>query len=229
MRFLYEAPREPGACLHNTIASAKSKHVAADAHAGAQFIVFCEDPWCVAAAGQPSAQGDIFTVKAITNAEATTMERMTETGCCPRFNPEPWDGREITWRDKPFVRDRVRSVFHIPINFGGVMKRNMQAIEAADALDPDHLLLSDENSLWGADVYIAVSKNVPSARIERLSGTYFTKVFEGPYRHVSKWAKTMTDLLAERGRPLKKLYFWYTTCPKCAKAYGENYVVLVAE
>jgi hypothetical protein len=109
------------------------------------------------------------------------------------------------------------------------MKRNMQAIEAVDALDPDHVLLSDENSLWGADVYIAVSKDVPGARMERISGNFFTKVFEGPYSHAGRWAKSMKALLAERNRSLKKLYFWYTTCPKCAKAHGENYVVLVAE
>jgi len=29
--------------------------------------------------------------------------------------------------------------------------------------------------------------------------------------------------------PLDKLYFGYTTCPSCAKAYGKNYVVLFAK
>ncbi|MHC1707784.1 MAG: hydrolase [Bacteroidales bacterium] len=27
----------------------------------------------------------------------------------------------------------------------------------------------------------------------------------------------------------KKTYFYYTTCPKCAKAYGKNYVVSLVE
>jgi hypothetical protein len=157
------------------------------------------------------------------------MNETNETGCCPRFDPAPWDGKEITWEDKLFVRDRVRSLLHIPLNFGRVMKKNMQAIEAADALDPNQVMLSDENSLWGADVYIAVSKEVPGARMERISGTFFTKVFEGPYSRIRSWAKSMTALLEEQGRPLEKLYFWYTTCPRCAKAYGKNYMVLVAE
>ncbi len=26
-----------------------------------------------------------------------------------------------------------------------------------------------------------------------------------------------------------ELYFFYTTCPKCAKAYGKHYVVLFAQ
>lgn len=157
------------------------------------------------------------------------MTETTETGCCPRFNPAPWEEKEIVWQNKRFVRDRVRSLFHVPLNFGRVMRRNMQAIEAAEALAPDHVLLTDENSLWGADVYIAVSKDVPGARMASMSGTFLTKVFEGPYSHMGKWAKSMRALLEERGRPAKRLFFWYTTCPKCAKAYGENYVVLVAE
>jgi len=43
--------------------------------------------------------------------------------CCPRFNPEPWDGKELCWKDKKFVKDRVRSFLHIPLNFGAVLKR----------------------------------------------------------------------------------------------------------
>lgn len=35
--------------------------------------------------------------------------------------------------------------------------------------------------------------------------------------------------MAGKGRTLEKLYFGYTTCPKCAKAYGKNYVVLFAK
>ena len=119
-------------------------------------------------------------------------------------------------------------MFHVPLNFGRVMRRNMQAIEAAEALEPDQLMLSDENSLWGADVYIAVSREVPGARMERISGHFFTKVFEGPYSRAGRWAKEMKTLFEQQGRPLEKLFFWYTTCPKCAKAYGKNYVVLVA-
>jgi hypothetical protein len=157
------------------------------------------------------------------------MNESSETGCCPRFNPAPWEEKEVIWKDKLFVRDRVRSVFHIPLNFGRVMRRNMQAIEAAEALDPDHLTLTDENSLWGADVYVAVSKAVPGARMERMSGTFFTKVFEGPYSRAGRWAENMRTLFKEQGHPLEKLFFWYTTCPRCAKAYGENYVVLFAK
>lgn len=151
-----------------------------------------------------------------------------ETGCCPRFDPEPWDAKEITWNDKLFLKDRVRSIFHIPLNFGQVMVRNMEMIEGADALAPQPLMLSNEESLWGTDIYIAVSKEVPGAKMERMSGTFLTKVFEGPYRNAGKWVKEMRAYVRSKGREIKKMYFFYTTCPECAKVYGENYTVILA-
>ncbi len=149
--------------------------------------------------------------------------------CCPRFNPEPWDGKELTWKDRKFVKDRVRSFLHIPLNFGSVMVRNMQQIEAAGAKADDTIVLSDENSLWGADVYISVSKDVPNANNVTISGTFLSKVFEGPYQHVHKWIEETKSFVASRGKALKKLYCYYTTCPKCAKKYGKNYVVILAQ
>ena len=157
------------------------------------------------------------------------MDAVEPTGCCPVFEPGPWDEKEITWEDKAFVVDRVRSVFHIPLNFGQVMRRNMELIEAADAMPAEAIVLSDENSLWGADVHIAVTKDVPGARMTSLSGTFLTKAFEGPYRDMRRWIEDMKRHVDSQGRELKKLLFYYTTCPKCAKAYGKNYIVLVAQ
>lgn len=157
-----------------------------------------------------------------------SLNEQNETGCCPRFDPAPWDDREVVFEDKPFVKDRVRSVLHIPLNFGKVMVRNMEHIRAIDALPPEPIVLSDENSLWGADVYIAVTKDVPGAEMARLSGTFLSRVFEGPYKDVRKWVVQMKGVVASQKKSLDTLYFFYTTCPKCAKVYGKNYVVLLA-
>ena len=152
-----------------------------------------------------------------------------DTGCCPRFDPAPWDGKEVVWTDRKFVHDRVRSFLHLPLNFGAVMKRNMARIEAAGAVSAEVAVLSDENSLWGADLYLATSKDVPGAENVTISGTFLSKVFEGPYRDARKWPVAMRQHVAASGRTMKKLYFFYTTCPKCAAAYGKNYVVLLAQ
>jgi hypothetical protein len=153
----------------------------------------------------------------------------SETGCCPRFNPEPWDEKEVTFKDRLFVKDHVISFLHIPLNFGKVMVRNMTKIAEADALPKEPLLLSDEKSLWGADVYIAVAKEVPGAEMARISGTFLTKVFEGPYKNIRYWVQEIKTYVVSKGRKIKKMYFFYTTCPKCAKFYGKNYTVILAE
>lgn len=160
------------------------------------------------------------------------MEKLyekSETGCCLRFNPGPWQDKEIIWKDKLFLKDHVKNLFHIPLNFGAVIVKNMEKIKKADALISEPLMLSDEKSLWGSDIYIAVSREVPGAEMARISGTFLSKVFEGPYQNAGKWAKEMEAFVKSKGKELKKLYFFYTTCPKCAKYYGKNYTVILAQ
>lgn len=152
----------------------------------------------------------------------------SETGCCKRFNPAPWDGKIINFKNTLFLKDRVRSFFHMPLNFGAVMKRDMEKIAEAKALAKKPVILSDENSLWGSDVYIAVSKKVKGFENVKVPGTFLSKVFEGPYKNIGKWIKEMNEYVVKKGKKVQKLYFFYTTCPACAKAYGKNYVVLLA-
>lgn len=151
------------------------------------------------------------------------------TECCPRFDPEPWDEKELHWENRRFVKDRVRSFLHIPLNFGAVMKRNLTPIAAAGAFPETSVLLADENSLWGADVYIEVTKDIPGATMATISGTFLSKVFEGPYRDMGKWIKQMQEYVKSEGKEAGRLYFFYTTCPKCAKKYGKNYVAILAQ
>jgi hypothetical protein len=157
------------------------------------------------------------------------MNAVTRDECCPRFDPAPWDGKEIRWQDRRFVKDRVASFLHIPLNFGAVMKRNMSRIEAAGAATGTNVILSDENSPWGADVYIEVARDIPGARMASVSGTFLCKVFEGPYRNMRQWIAEMKDFVRGREREIKKLYFFYTTCPRCARKYGKNYVAILAQ
>jgi hypothetical protein len=149
--------------------------------------------------------------------------------CCPRFNPEPWDGKTITWQGKRFVQDRVTSLFHLPLNYGAVMTRADAAIRAAGAKLEAPVMLTDENSLWGADVFVEAGKEVPGARMVAISGTFMSKVFEGPFSQVGHWVEEMKAWLKSEGKRYSKLYFYYTTCPKCARKYGKNYVVLLAK
>jgi hypothetical protein len=162
-------------------------------------------------------------------AKPAVLSPEAETGCCKRFDPAPWDGKTVVWKDRLFLRDHVASFFHIPLNMDKIMVKNMEMIAKAGALDSDQIMLSDEKSMWGSDIFIAVSKEVPGARMEGISGTFLMKAFEGPYSDTGKWIKEMEKFVESKGKKTKKLYFWYTTCPACAKAYGQNYTVLVAQ
>ena len=52
------------------------------------------------------------------NATPFNDTSVNTTGCCPRFNADGWDGADLTFRDKPFVRAHTMSVAHVPLNMG---------------------------------------------------------------------------------------------------------------
>ncbi len=152
-------------------------------------------------------------------------KEIVHTGCCDPFNPEPFQDKTIVWEKKLFLKDKIKSFFHIPLNFDAVMVKNASLIEKSGAKPDYQLILVDENSLWGADIYISVGKSVENAKMEEVSGTFLTRVYEGPYSKMSAWIKDFNDYCDKKDIKPQKLYFSYTTCPKCAKIYGKNYVV----
>ena len=152
------------------------------------------------------------------------------TNCCPRFDPTNWDNQELHFDDKLFLKAKTKSIFHIPLNFGKVFPKTFSDIEKAEAFnEDDYIVLSYDPSNWVGEHYFSVSKDVPGHEMVKLSGDYVTKVFEGPFNKAPKWEKEMDSLVKENGKKVEKTFFFYTTCPKCAKEYGKNYVVAVSQ
>jgi hypothetical protein len=147
--------------------------------------------------------------------------------CCPEFDPAPWDDKLFNWENKKFIRDKVFTLFYLPMNFSPVIKRMTLKVEAAGAQVPDWLCLSDHTSKWNMNIYLAVDKEVKDADNVTLDGQFLSKVYEGSFKDTGKWCKDFEAFAREKGFEVKKLYMWYTTCPKCAKKYGKNYVVIV--
>lgn len=164
------------------------------------------------------------------NAVPKTDMSDNPTGCCPRFHPELWDSQQLHFKDKLFVRAKTRSLFHMPLNLGSVFTKTYSAIEAVQAQPTDEfLVLSRDRSAWSGEHYFSVNKEVPGQETIRLNGDYLVKVFEGPFKDAPKWQKSMEQYVASQGKTMINNYFYYTTCPNCAKVYGKNYVVAVAE
>ncbi|MBW8331416.1 MAG: hypothetical protein K0M40_05295 [Prolixibacteraceae bacterium] len=149
--------------------------------------------------------------------------------CCPEFDPLPWDDKIFAWENKRFIKDKVFTIFYMPMNFGQVMKRLDRKVSDAGATMPDNLGLSDHTSKWNMDIYLAVDKEVPDAENVTLSGKFFSKVYEGSFKDTGKWCSDFESIAKTKGFTIKKWYMWYTTCPKCAKKYGKNYVVLIGQ
>lgn len=159
------------------------------------------------------------------------MNQVTESIeiCCPKYKPENWDDKTLEWQNKQFVKASVFTLFYMPMNFGKVMRRVDKKVRDAGASMPDFLCLSDHTSKWNMDIYIAVDKEVSGIENASLSGRFYSKVFEGPFSDTGKWCKDYESIAKSKGMDIKKWYMWYTTCPKCAKKYGKNYVAIMAQ
>jgi len=146
--------------------------------------------------------------------------------CCKRLIPAEWDRKEIVWRDKPFYVSRYRSFLHVPINIGKKIAEGMKKIEEA-GLQAEPMVLSRNETMWGAEILIPISGKAGRFRIELLTGRFLTRLFEGYYGDMRAWIKETKKYCAEKGFSAKEFIFFYATCPKCAKKHGDKVQVVV--
>jgi hypothetical protein len=152
------------------------------------------------------------------------------TECCPRFKPEGWNEQQLHFDAKPFVRVETRSLFHIPVNMGSVFSETFEQLLQEHAIDEHQsIILSRDLSAWKSEHLFAITSSLaitdPNQELVHLSGDFYTKVFEGPYKNAPQWYEQLKDQVKSLGKQPKEIYFFYTTCPKCAQYYGKNYVV----
>ena len=105
-------------------------------------------------------------------------------------------------------------------------------IEKANAESEDKqewLVLFHDPTPFKSELFMSSTKDVPGANNINISGTFISKVFDGPYNAVPKSIKQMDSYLAKKGEKSKDYYVHYAYCPKCSKKYHHNYAVLFAE
>lgn len=154
---------------------------------------------------------------------------MNKDICCPEFNPTNWEDKLVIWEKKNFIQMKTKTFFYIPLNFGKTMTKLQELLEKAEAKNTDFMCLTSQNSKWNMDLYLAVDREIEGANNVSLSGTFYSKVYEGSFNNVGIWMKDFEKVLKDKEYKSKNTYMWYTTCPKCAKKYGKNYVVLIAD
>jgi len=149
--------------------------------------------------------------------------------CCPELDVKLWEEKTHAWRDKPFIKGSTPALFHTPFPplIGRLVGRMWRSAQAADAAPDmkDFLLLAYDPTPFKSEFYMTVTQEVPGAENVKFSGTFISKVFDGPYSAVPKWIKEMDEDMKGRGQKAGKYYFYFTYCRKCAKAYGHNHCV----
>lgn len=155
--------------------------------------------------------------------------KKSDNVCCPPFDPSPWEDKEHEWVHKKFIKDKVFCLFNVPITFGIVLSRMYAKIKKSGVHIQEWLCLSDHVSRWGMDLYVAVDRDVPGSNNIELSGRYISNVYEGEFKNMKKWMQDFSNSVKAKGLELGKTYQWYTTCPRCAKKHGKNYVVMFGE
>lgn len=165
--------------------------------------------------------------------EKRTDALVSDKTCCPVFEPSKWDNVRHEWRNKLFLKDTVPELFHIPLpgTYNRTITRMWKKAEGAGA-EPstsDFLLLAHDPSAFKGELFMTITKEIPEEECVRLSGSYFSKVFEGNYNEVPRCIKEMNTFLSSNQLISKKEYIYYPYCPKCAKKYGHNYIVVVSE
>jgi hypothetical protein len=156
----------------------------------------------------------------------STYTSINETGCCPLPNVGEWDHRTVELHQQ-FIRLHTRCILHIPLNMGRVMTALQATADLAGAGLPAEkaMTLSRDLSPWKAEQLYAVSSPIAGADNVTLDGTFATCVFEGPYGKAGTWRAGVVAYAKSIGRTVEDVYFFYTTCPTCAKHYGKNYVI----
>ena len=153
--------------------------------------------------------------------------------CCPEFKPENWDPTTRQWHNESFIRGTYPSFLHIPLP-GTVAKTITKLWQQAEnehvaPEKSDFLMLANDPSPWKGEFLLKVKSPLKNADNVSLTGEFETKVFDGPYQKVPKFIQQMDQELKDKGKQAIKYYFYYTTCPKCAKKYGHNYMVAFAQ
>ena len=161
----------------------------------------------------------------------STHTNENKTGCCPVPNVAGWDKAEVKFENKKFIRMYTKGIMYVPINIGKIMTKLDKCARDAEAILPveQAMILSHDISPWKAEQLYSVSKDIDGAENVVLDGSFLSLVFDGPYKDAPKWIQSMQAYAKEKGKKVGDIYFFYTTCPKCAKVYGKNYTIVLAE
>lgn len=154
--------------------------------------------------------------------------------CCPKLNIKKWDGKTHTWKNKLFLKESIPTLFHTPFPpmIGRKITKMWKEAEKQNAnitKKDEVLILFSDPSPFKSNIYLSVIKKVDGANNTSLSGSFISKVYDGPYNNIPKFIKQINRYLGKIGKSAKDYYVHYAYCPKCAAKFKKNHIILFAQ
>lgn len=133
--------------------------------------------------------------------------------------------------------ESIPTLFHMPFPpmIGWKVTKMCKIMENTNKTEKnqsDTLLLFRDPTAFRSEIYLSVTGRVAKAKNVTISGNFISKTYAGPYNAVPKFISDMNKYLVKQGKKIPRndeYYIHYAYCPKCAKKYGDNYMIIFAK
>lgn len=154
-----------------------------------------------------------------------------ESLCCPPFDTEKWNLRTLDWNDKLFIKRSVKCFFYIPINYKMVFRQIVNKIRRKEENHNPRICLSEVCSKWKINLYVEAQEEVEKEENIRFSCKILTKAYVGScnnsYKEAKQWISDYRLFAQSKNFVVRKIFFWFPTCLKCAKIQKRRDVVIM--
>ncbi len=145
---------------------------------------------------------------------------------CPRLVREEWDRQIHQWDKKPFYALPYRSFFGWPTNLARQTAAAVDLLSRRGLLESIPINFAVNEQSFGGTLLISINRNVKDLETRAISGKFMSFFFEGKYTQRTDWIRQVYRYGRANNLNFHELYFWYATCPTCAKKQGYAQVVI---
>lgn len=160
--------------------------------------------------------------------KSSGKKKTKKKGCnCPSVDVKKYDNETITWKDRYFYITPQPCFFHEPINFAVRIENAFTYIQDKGLKfnEKKHMIVQKDGMFRGK-LMLGVSKPGKKVKgVHKLNKKFIAKSHVGSYKELGNTVRNLFKQAYKKGKILKGIYFWYTTCPECAK--GDQHKVVV--
>jgi bifunctional DNA-binding transcriptional regulator/antitoxin component of YhaV-PrlF toxin-antitoxin module len=155
-----------------------------------------------------------------------------KTACnCPEINDQDWHMKDQTWNGKFFYFEYVRHIFSFPMGFDVQVKKMKQdlAHKGYQLVIPD-LVLHQPGMFQGRILVEIQDPEQYDANVEPLDNArILSRVVKGSGARMGQALQELKTFTRDRTHlDPTVVYYWHTTCKRCAKTRGYEKTVLFA-